>query len=68
MSKKVLIIILIFLFYGLAYAHGAYQGKSFTFHRQGHVIDVNLDQGNTLAVVMDTVEIGTRTNFCTPLD
>ena len=65
---KYLILILL-LIYGLAFAHGQmYQGKSFTFHREGHVIDVEIDHGNTLRVNMDTVEIGTRSNFCTPVD
>jgi hypothetical protein len=54
---------------GIAFAHNqTYQGKSYTFHREGHVIDVELDHGNTLRVNMDTVEIGTRTNFCTPVN
>ena len=65
---KYLILILL-LICGIVFAHNqSYQGKSYTFHRDGHVIDVNLDQNNLLTVVMDTVEIGTRTNFCTPVE
>lgn len=49
------------------WAHNeTYQSKSYTFNRMGHVIDVQLDHGNTLEVLMDTVSVGTRTNFCTP--
>ena len=66
---KLLLIILASMVVGAAFAHNqTYQGKSYTFHRDGHVIDVELDHGNTLKVNMDTVEIGTRTNFCTPID
>jgi hypothetical protein len=64
--KKLLVILL--LIAGVLYAHDqTYQGKSYTFHRDGHVIDVELDHGNTLSVKLDNVETGTRTNFCTPI-
>ena len=64
--RKLWMLLVMLTIWGVAFAHGTYQGKSYTFHREGHVIDVNLDQNNLLTVVMDTVEIGTRTNFCTP--
>ena len=65
---KYLILILL-LVWGIAVAHNqSYQGKSYTFHRENHVIDVEIDHSNTLRVNMDTVEIGTRANFCTPID
>ena len=66
MRKYVIIVLVIS---GIAFAHSQmYQGKSYTFHRDGHVIDIELDHSNTLKVNMDTVEIGTRTNFCTTID
>ena len=66
MGKLLIVIITIFTC-SLLYAHVIFQSKSYTFHRFEHVIDVELDQNNTLVVIMDTVEIGTRTNFCTPI-
>ena len=66
--RKLWMVIAALLVWGIVFAHNqTYQGKSYTFHREGHVIDVELDHGNTLKVNMDTVEIGTRTNFCTPI-
>ena len=66
--KKLLLVVLLAVT-ALAVAHNqTYQGKSYTFHRFEHVIDVELVHGNTLKVDMDTVEIGTRANFCTPVD
>jgi hypothetical protein len=50
----------------LAHELDLYQSKSFEFHREGHVIDVRLESNNVLNVYMDTVHIGSRTNFCTP--
>jgi hypothetical protein len=62
---SVLLIILLVTVTVLAVAHNqTVQQKSYEFHREGHVIDVNLDHGNTLTVAMDNVEIGTRNNFC----
>lgn len=65
MKYKVLLILLVVTSVG--WAHQVYQPKSYTFHRFEHVIDVTLDENNTLSVDVDTVEIGTRTNFCTAL-
>ena len=68
---KTLLVILLLAVTALAVAHNqAYQGKAFTFHSpdQHHVIDVTLEgHNNELHVMLDTVEIGTRTNFCTPI-
>ena len=65
---KYLILILLVIC-GIVFAHSqAYQSKSYTFHREGHVIDVEIDHDNILRVNMDTVEIVPRTNFCTPVD
>ena len=64
--KKILIILLLVAVYSLAYAHGTYQSKSFEFHREGHIVDVRIEGNNELHVFMDTVAIGSRTNFCTP--
>jgi len=66
--KTLLIFLLLAAVYSLAYAHGTYQSKSFEFHREGHIVDVRIESDNELHVFMDTVEIGTRTNFCTPID
>jgi hypothetical protein len=70
MRKYILLIALIIC--GIAFAHNQqYQGKAFTFHSpdQAHVIDVTLEgHNNELRVMLDTVEIGTRTNFCTPVN
>jgi hypothetical protein len=67
--RKYIVLIITLVLCGIVFAHNqTYQGKSYTFHRADHVIDVELDHGNTLKVSMDTVEIGTRTNFCTPID
>ena len=70
MRKYVFLIALIV--FGIAVAHNQqYQGKAFTFHSpdQAHVIDVTLEgHNNELHVMIDTVEIGTRTNFCTPVN
>ena len=66
---KLFLVILISMAAGVLFAHNeTYQSKSYTFHREGHVIDVEIDHDNMLRVNMDTVEIGTRTNFCTPID
>lgn len=63
---------IVVLLCGIAYAHGQqYLGKAFTFHApdQSHVIDVMLEgHNNELSVKLDNVEIGTRTNFCTPVN
>jgi cytochrome b561 len=74
MRKHLTLFVLIFLsvLAGWAVAHNQqYQGKAFTFHSpdQAHVIDVTLEgHNNELHVMIDTVEIGTRTNFCTPVN
>jgi len=62
---KILLILLVVT--SIGWAHQAYQAKSYTFQRFEHVIDVNLDENNTLSVNVDAVEIGTRTDFCTAL-
>ena len=72
MKKHLLLFLVIFLATGWVLAHNQqYQGKAFTFHSpdQSHVIDVTLEgHNNELHVMIDTVEIGTRTNFCTPVN
>jgi hypothetical protein len=67
MSKLIVGILLVSVV-GVIYAHALnqYQSKSFEFHRQGHIVDVQILTDNVLHVYMDTVEIGSRTNFCTP--
>ena len=67
---KTLLIVIAIFGTGMLFAHALdlYQSKSFTFHRTGHVIDVEITADNTLNVNMDTVHIGSRTNFCTPLN
>lgn len=66
--NKLWLLVLLLLVYGLAYAHGTYQGKAYTFHGDGHTIDVQLDQNNVLSVSLDTRTLGTRDNFCTPIN
>ena len=66
MRKLLVLILVIFTTATLAHQLGQYQSKSFEFHRQGHVVDVRIESDNDLHVFMDTVEIGSRTNFCTP--
>jgi hypothetical protein len=70
--RKYWLLIVLLAVYGLVYAHNqAYQGKAFTFYApdQSHKIDVMLEgHNNKLSVSLDNVEIGTRTNFCTPID
>ena len=53
---------------GILVAHelDLYISKSFEFHREGHVIDVRIESDNVLNVLMDTIPIGSRTNFCVP--
>ena len=67
--RKILFVMLLF-FAGVALGHtlGQYQSKSFEVHRMGHIVDVRIETDNELHVFMDNVEIGTRTNFCTPLN
>jgi hypothetical protein len=54
-----------------AWAHDQqYQGKAYAFQspQRDHVISVSLEgHDNELIVLLDSVEIGTRTNFCTPV-
>lgn len=68
--KRILIVLL--LVCGVVYAHNQqYQGKAFTFYApdRTHKIDVTLEgHNNELHVMLDNVEIGTRTNFCTPIN
>jgi hypothetical protein len=68
---KYLILILLVV-WGIAFAHNQqYQGKAYAFRSpdRDHVISVSLDgHDNELHVLLDSVEIGTRTNFCTPVD
>jgi len=68
--KKIFIVLLLVCV--AAYAHNQqYQGKAYTFHspQQDHIIDVMLEgHNNELTVTLDTVVIGTRTNFCTPVN
>lgn len=69
---KRLLFIALLITAGVLYAHNqAYQGKAFTFYApdQSHKIDVMLEgHNNELSVSLDNVEIGTRTNFCTPVN
>lgn len=66
---KRLLIVLLLAFAALAVmAHDqTVQQKFYEFHRDGHVIDVELDHGNTLSVKLDGIDTGTRTNFCQPV-
>ena len=70
--RKLWIVFLILVLTGGVYAHNqAYQGKAFTFYApdRSHKIDVMLDgHDNMLSVSFDNVEIGTRTNYCTPVN
>jgi hypothetical protein len=66
--RKLLLAVLLVCVYGMAYAHALYQSKSFTFHRDGDIVDVMLDQNNTLHVHVNTIAVGTRTNFCRRTD
>ena len=71
-AERIFWIVLLLAVSSLAIAHNQrYMGKAFTFRApdQSHVVDVMLEgQINELIVSLDTVEIGTRTNFCTPLN
>lgn len=68
--KRLLIVLLFALAFvgGVVFAHtNSYVGKAYTFHRDGHAIDVILQPNNVLAVKLDNIDTGTRTNFCTPV-
>jgi hypothetical protein len=68
--KKLLVVVLLAGIYSLAYAHGVYQAKAFTFTGGppgSHKVDVIIDQHNTLEVLIDDRSLGTRNNFCTSI-
>ena len=69
--RKYLIIVLVICI-GTVWAHNQqYQGKAYAFRSpdRTHVISVSLEgHNNELHVLLDSVEIGTRTNFCTPVN
>lgn len=62
-----IIALILAMAYGAALAHSLhYQPKSYEFYRAGHIIQVQLDSGNELHVMLDGIVVGSRTNFCTP--
>lgn len=68
--ERCLIILAVLFVYSLAYAHGVYQAKAFTFTAGppgSHTVDVIIDQHNTLEVFIDNKSMGTRNNFCTAI-
>ena len=64
--RKLIVLTLVLLVCGVAFAHVTYIGKSHELRRAGHLIEVRLDQNNSVTVFMDNVAIGARTNFCIP--
>ena len=62
-----LVAVFLMFWWDSLFAHDTYMGKSYEFRGEGHLIEVRLEQTNTVTVFLDNISLGTRNDFCKPL-